>query len=123
MTPEDHRRDLSLIERVASNLEMERDVVSAVASELLLQLHKRALEYEGLNGDFIGEELWDQLPDQGYYHLLGFLEYLATRYSWDQGTAGEYLRRLGGPLQYAAFRHQMDGWHIARVARSDDSAE
>ena len=54
MTPADHRGDSSLIERVASNLEMERDVVSAVASELLLQLHKRALEYEGLNGDFIG---------------------------------------------------------------------
>jgi hypothetical protein len=83
-----------------------------------LQLHRHALEYKGGNGDFIGEDLWYQVDRQTFYHLLGFLEYFADRYSWDEGSASEYLLRLGSQEDWEPFNNQMKGWHVTRRHRS-----
>jgi hypothetical protein len=48
---------------------MDRSDIQAVIAEFTRQLHKRALEYKGFNGDFIGEQLWHEVPPQAFYHL------------------------------------------------------
>jgi hypothetical protein len=103
-----------MMSEIVSNLGYDEDVVRAVVAEFALQLHRRALEYRGGNGDFIGEELWPLVDRQTFYHLLGFLSYFATRYGWDENSASEYLLRLGSRADWAPFRHQMAGWQLAR---------
>lgn len=104
----------SMIDEIAVSLGIDKSEVLAVIAEFALQLHKRALEYRGLNGDFIGEDLWHQVSPQAFYHLLGFLDYFSDRYSWSRGDATEYLLRLGRKADWAPFNHQMSGWKIPR---------
>jgi hypothetical protein len=111
--------DPRIVDEVADALEMERSEVSPVIDEFLLQLHKRALEYKGLNGDFIGENLHYEIGEQGFYHLLGFLAYFANRYVWNEGSSSEYLRRLGGSRRWSSYCHQMEGWNVVRNSGED----
>jgi len=61
----------NIVADVAESIGRDASEVSAVIDEFALQLHKRALEYRGLNGDLIGEDLWHQVGPQAFYHLLG----------------------------------------------------
>ena len=103
-----------LLEEVSYNVGEEYDVVSSVLAEFGLQLHKRLVEYEGLNGDYIGEELSHELPPQGFYHLLGFLSEFSEKYNWDESSAHECLMRLGKRKDWMPFLHQMEGWSPSR---------
>jgi hypothetical protein len=103
-----------MIDEISSSLGLEPSDIQAVIAEFSLQLHKRALEYKGLNGDFIGEKLSHEIPPQAFYHLLGFLDYFSDRYSWSPGDATEYLLRLGTRAHWSPFNHQMTGWKITR---------
>ena len=105
----------SLIDEVAEQVAGDPTYVLLVVEEFALQLHKRALEYRGLNGDFIGEALGHEIGPQAFYHILGFIEYFVANYSsWEPGVASEYLNRLGGPGRWSAYRHQMSGWDPVR---------
>src|SRR3712207_2100318 len=108
-----------LIDEVARNLDIDEREVRAVIDEFGLQLHKRALEYKGLNGDYIGEELWTEIDPQAFYHLLGFLDYFAERYSWSPASATQYLLRLGRQLDWLPYRHQMLGWKMVPGPRAE----
>lgn len=99
-----------VITEVAENTGVEADTVVAVTDELLLQLHRRFVEYNEGNGDVIGEELWHQLSPQAFYHLLGLLEEFNAHYEWGPGSANEYLRRLGSQSHWLPYRHQMEYW-------------
>lgn len=114
---------LDIFPEIAANLGCEAATVRAVVAEFALQLHRRALEFQGLNGDFIGESLWSQVDQQTFYHLLGFLEYFAERYAWDPGSANEYLLRLGSRADWMPFRHQMEGWRLSRPHNKSSNAE
>src|SRR5437879_1703248 len=109
----------TIISEIADNLGFEEDVVKAVVAEFALQLHRHALEYRGLNGDFIGECLWNQVDRQAFYHLLGFLDYFTERYDWDECSGNEYLLRLGSRHEWAPFQHQMAGWRLAHPREKD----
>jgi len=87
---------------------MEDEAVSHVVDEFLLQLHRRLYEYRGLNGDYLSEELHYQIGPRGFYHLLGFLDTFSDRYSWEPGSAAEYLLRLGRPADRARHQHQTE---------------
>jgi hypothetical protein len=106
--------DDNIISQIARKVGLEREHVDAVVSEFALQLHKHALEYRGQNGDFIGEDLWYQVGLEAYFHLLGFIEYFADRYSWDRGDSVEYLLRIALRDEWEPFRRQMEGWAVAR---------
>lgn len=110
----------NLIADVARNLGMEDDAVSHVVDEFLLQLHRRLYEYRGLNGDYVGEELHYQIGPQGFYHLLGFLDTFSDRYSWEPGSANEYLLRLGRRADWAPYQHQTESWSDGRRSGGAD---
>src|SRR5438094_9775023 len=99
----------TIIGEVAEKLGLDEKSARAVVAQFALQLHRHALEYEGLNGDFIGEDLWCQVDRQTFFHLLGFLEYFADRYSWDEGSATEYLLRLGSQEDWEPVNIPMKG--------------
>jgi len=107
----------TLTGEVADNLGLDQSEVNATIAEFALQLHRHALEYIGLNGDFIGESLWHQVNSQAFFHLLGFFEYFADRYTWEPGSSSEYLIRLAPAAHWMPFQHQMDGWHFAKPIR------
>jgi hypothetical protein len=102
---------------VAENLSIERDDVAAVLEEFMLQLHRRIVEHDGLNGDYIGEQLWSEVSPQAYFHFLGFLDRFSERYSWEAGSANEYIARLYRPAECRPFSHQMGGWKEAKFYR------
>lgn len=102
---------------VADNLSMERDDVVAVIEEFMLQLHRRLVEYDGLNGDYIGEQLWNEVSPQAYFHFLGFLDRFSERYNWQSGSAHEYIARLFRPREVRPFAQQMEAWKEAKFYR------
>lgn len=107
---------MSLTEVVARNVGIDVDDVAVVLDEFLLQLHRHAFEYKGLNGDYLGEELHYDVGRQAFFHLLRFLDWFSENYSWDQSSP-EYLRRLGRPAEWMPFVHQAEGWAPGRLAR------
>lgn len=103
----------TITSEVADNTGLEQDTVRAVIAEFALQLHRHALEYRSMNGDFVGEVLWYHVGDQAFYHFLGFLDYFSDHYGWERGSAAEYLLRLGSRADWAPFHHQMEDWQFA----------
>lgn len=99
-----------MIKEIAKNLGEEEELVANVLNEFCYQLHKGIFEYEGVNGDFIGEELHYLIPNQAFYHLLGFLQEFANKYGFDEDSASEYLLRLGSRSTWLPYSHQMSGW-------------
>lgn len=113
----------TLTGEVADNLGLDQGDVNSVIAEFALQLHRRAVGYKGVNGDFIGESLWHEVNSQAFYHLLGFLDYFADRYSWEPGSSGEYLMRLAPTAHWMPFRHQLEGWQFAQSSRKNTTQD
>lgn len=117
----------NILDAVANNLSMEREDVAAIIDEFMLQLHRRIVEYEGFNGDYLGEELRFELRPQAYFHFLGFLDRFSVRYQWERGTAYEYVARSFRPIDWRPFSHQMTGWkessHYAESEQHNENME
>lgn len=103
-------REFDPVAATAANLGMDSSEVGHVVEEFLLQLHRDLVEYEGMNGDYLGESLWHRLSPQAYLHLLGFLDRFSERYQWEPGIADEYLARLGTRAHWMPYAHQATGW-------------
>lgn len=99
--------DTSLVEAVARNLDLDVDDVAAVVDEFMLQMHRQAHEYEGSNGDYIGERLHYEIGTQSFYHLLGFLDWFSSNYAWENSSS-EYLLRLRPRAAWLPYRQQME---------------
>ena len=104
------KREFDPVATTAANLGKESSDVGQVVAEFLLQLHRDLVEYEGFNGDYLGETLSHRLPPQAFFHLLGFLERFSERYEWEPGTSHEYLARLGSRTDWLPYSHQLSGW-------------
>ena len=81
-----------------------------VIDDFLRDLHRGLVEYKGINGDYLGEELWHQIGPRGYYHLLCFLDEFTGRYQWEPGIAGEYLGRLGTIEHWRPYQEEERTW-------------
>jgi hypothetical protein len=101
---------MTLTQEVAENTGYDESFVVDIMNETFLQLHKRIYEYKGLNGDYIGEEMWTDLDTQAFYHCLGFLTVASERYGRDEFSDNEFLQRLGSNSHWLPFYHQMHGW-------------
>lgn len=102
---------MKLIQEVASKVGQSTDVVSDVVDELFLQLHQRFYQYTGINGDYIGEELRNEIDGRAFFHFLGMLEQFSTRYEWERGMAAEYLLHLENRDTLDQFNADMVGWN------------
>lgn len=98
-----------IVNTVAKNVNEDEDLVSAIIDEFCLQLNKQITEHPQ-NRDFVGGSLWTQIPPQAFFHFLGFLDAFSGRYDWENGTANEYLARLGKTTDWLPFAHQERGW-------------
>lgn len=100
-----HRK--SLREEMSERLGLDESLVMAVVDEFMLQLHRRATDRDD---DYIGGALQFDIGPQALFHFLYFLDYFSKHYSWEPGTAGEYLLRIGSKREWAPFVHQVEGW-------------
>lgn len=103
-----------MIKEIANSLGKDEDLVESVLNEFCLQLHKEIFEYEGINGDYIGEELHRLLPNQAFYHFIGFLQQFGDKYGVDEDFASEYLARIGNRSLWLPYKHQTEGWKEAK---------
>jgi hypothetical protein len=103
-----------LLPEVARSTGEDVESVRRVVAGFARELHRHAREYEGFNGDFIGEDLVWQIDDEAYFHLLGFLDYFAERYAWDRDSSSEYLLRLNSRESWEKFSRQMENWNLPK---------
>lgn len=101
---------MSIIAEVAERSGISEKQAACACDAFLEQLHRRLVEYRGLNGDYLGEEAHYELSDRGYYHLLGLLEQFSKRYTWDEGSSSEYLGRLPPIDRWKALAQETAGW-------------
>ena len=81
------------------------------ATEILLEtLHRRLVEYQGLNGDYLGEKAYWELSERAFYHLLGFVEQFTINYQWEKGSISEYLGRLPPVDRWKVFAKEIAKW-------------
>lgn len=100
----------SLTSEIASKLGDDREHVAKVIDEFCFLLRRRLFEYQGLNGDYIGEQLHYDISDRAYFHLLGFLDQFSGSYDWEQGIAREYIARLMSEEAWRPFSQEAAGW-------------
>lgn len=74
------------------------------ATALFLQwLRFEIPAYTEGNRDFIGEELHWLIGRRIFYELLGFFDEFAGRYSWDTGSASQYLMRIAPREEWPSY--------------------
>ncbi len=105
------KSDESILDEVAREAEISVDQARRASEALLKTLHKRLVEYRGLNGDYLGERAHWELSERGFYHLLGFVEQLAIRYSWEEGSISEYLGRLPPVDRWKTLAEEIKDWN------------
>jgi hypothetical protein len=84
----------TLIEEVASKLNIENDVVDAVVEEFCLELHRRTVNYKGENNDYISNELKYDISPKSFFNLLGFLDCFNIKHCGR--VSSDYLKKLAG---------------------------
>lgn len=103
--------DSSIHDEVARQADISVDQARRASEALLKALHKRLVEYRGLNGDYLGEMAHWELSERGFYHLLGLVEQLSIRYSWEEGSISEYLGRLPPVERWKALAEEIKDWN------------
>lgn len=84
----------TFIDQIAAHTGEDPDVVNRVIEEFCLGLRRGIDEYKGINGDYIGEQLYWDISNRAFFHLLGFLDLFSEKYQWEPGSAREYVSRL-----------------------------
>ena len=100
----------SLTSEIAEKLGEDREKVSRIIDEFCFLLRRRLFEYQGLNGDYIGEQLHYDISDRAFFHLLGFLDQFSGKYDWEPGIAYEYIARLMQDETWRPFSQETTGW-------------
>ena len=103
--------ELNIHDEVAREAAISLDEARRASEALLKALHKRLVEYRGVNGDYLGEMAHWELSERGFYHLLGLIEQLSIRYSWEEGTISEYLGRLPPVERWKALAEEIGDWN------------
>ncbi|RJP93882.1 MAG: hypothetical protein C4518_05070 [Desulfobacteraceae bacterium] len=101
----------TLYDEVAREAAISLDEARRASEALLKALHRRLVEYRGINGDYLGEMAHWELSEKGFYHLLGFVEEFSIRYSWEKNSISEYLGRLPPVERWKALAKEIRGWN------------
>jgi|GEM_PF-1418623 len=112
----------SLTSEIAEKLGEDREHVTKVIDEFCFLLRRRLFEYQGINGDYIGEQLHYDISDRAYFHLLGFLDQFSGSYGWEPGSAREYIARLMSEETWRPFSQEASGWESGTEKREEARA-
>ena len=107
--------DDDLLAAIAEETALSERDAQAVIDSFCRQLHKRLYEYEGFNGDYLGEELLYQIGDFAWIHLFQFMYLHRLRSSSGDGDddwmmSRETLLRLGGGNRWRRFFYETQHW-------------
>lgn len=103
--------ELCIYDEVAREASISVDEATRASEALLQALHRRLVEYRGLNGDYFGEMAHWELSERAFYHLLGLVEQFSIRYSWESGSASEYFGRLPPVDRWKALAKEIRHWN------------
>jgi hypothetical protein len=106
----DKEPDWNILAEVAIEAGISWDDARRVSESLLKTLHKRLVEYRGLNGDYLGEQAHWELSEKAFYHLLGLFEQFSRRYLWEEDSTSEYLGRLPPIQRWEELAEETRGW-------------
>jgi len=101
---------MTIINEIAKEAGISREQATRASEVLLEILHRRLVEYRGLNGDYLGEKAQYELSERGFYHLLGFVEQFSKKYLWDEGSISEYLGRLPPVERWKKLNKEIAKW-------------
>ena len=88
------KQELDPFEKISREIGISPGDAEYATRRFLQWLSGSIQNYDGGNHDFIGEELHWKLSRSTFYHLLGLLDEFSHRYSWERGSATQYLLRI-----------------------------
>jgi len=103
--------DLNIHDEVSREAAISVDEARRASEALLKALHRRLVEYRGLNGDYLGEMAHWELSEEGFFHLLGLVEQLSIRYLWEKGSISEYLGHLPPVERWKVLTEEIRDWN------------
>lgn len=105
--------DELIVAAVAESAGVDERTASIVIEEFLLRLHKLEYENNYKHGGLI-ENIWHQLSERAFYHLLGFLESRSENSEWEAGTMNQYLGRMPPDERWERPFNEMMQWRRSR---------
>ena len=116
-------RETSLVETVADQVALPPEKVLNVFEHSFRELHRRMYEYDGMNGDYLCEELVHELPETVWIHLYLFLVLYQIKYSSDHpedvmSESITQLQYLGESDWWQPYVDQTKEWKMSRHLRN-----
>ena len=107
---ENLKRYSQLIKDIAVTTGVEEVNVNKVVEEFLARLHKMEYEKKSDEGGVV-QNIWWQISNRAYYHLLGFIESRAEpEDSWYPGMIYEILGRMPPCDRWEKLSEEMKDW-------------
>ena len=115
-------REAGLAETIARPADLSPAKVLHVLDSAFRKLHRRTYEYEGVNGDYICEELSWELSERAWIQLYFFLILHKIKYSNDHpddvmSKSTIQLQNLGESERWQPYVDETKEWKMSRHLR------
>lgn len=115
-------RDTRLVETIGRQADLPPGKVLHVLDSAFRELHRRMYEYEGVNGDYICEQLRSELSEPAWIHLYFFLVLHRIKYSTDHpddvmSDSTIQLQYLGESERWQSYLDETKEWKMSRYLR------
>lgn len=97
------KQELDPFEMIAGEVGISPGEAEHATRRFLQWLSRSIQNYDEGNRDFIGEELHWKLNRATFYHLLGLFDEFSHRYSWQRGSASQYLLRIAPREEWPSY--------------------
>jgi hypothetical protein len=97
------KQELEPFEKISREIGISPGDAEYAISRFLQWLSSNIQNYDEGNRDFIGEELHWKLSRATFYHLLGLFDEFSDRYSWERGSAAQYLLRIAPREEWPSY--------------------
>lgn len=101
---------MDMLSEIASKVNCSPETVERVSEELFKELHRGMVEHVVGNVDYLASRVYFELPERSFYHLLGFLEQFSQRYDWPEGSINEYLGRMPPVDRWEKLSSEIRNW-------------
>ena len=115
-------REPGLLETIALQANTAPGEVLRVLDCSFRELHRRIYEYDGVNGDYICEELLHEISESAWIHLYLFVAFCRIKYGADfpqdvMSDSTIQLQYLGGSNRWKAYLDETREWKMSRHLR------